>query len=181
MRVRLGAAVAAACLLGLVGCDSGGGPSPSPTPTVQPSPPETSLERQQREDFEAAEKAYRTFIADTNRVAATGGSLEPTAVMKATAAGPYLDFQSQLLRAQKKAGDTHTSGVEIGYIRTGGYSPSQLTLEVCEDASKNRVLDRNGNQVSTGQILLRSLYVRRIDGRWKVWDGDEKGTASSCE
>ena len=68
MRVRVSAAVAAACLLALVGCDGTDGTTPSPTPTVQSSPPETTLERQQREDFVAAEKAYRTFMAESDHV-----------------------------------------------------------------------------------------------------------------
>lgn len=182
MRLRAATAVVAACLLPLAACDSGGGasPSPSPTPSYQESPPETTLQRQTRLDFEAAEKSYRTFIAEKNRLGLAGGSLAPTPVMKQTAAGKYLAYYTMLLREQKKAGEKYTAGTKIGYVRRGGYSPQELTLDVCEDGSANRVLDKNGKQISKGQILLRTVYVRPIDGRWKLWNGDERGETSSC-
>lgn len=180
-RARIGAAIAVACLLSTTACDIGGGPSPSPSPTVQPSPPETSLERQKRLDFEAAEKSYRTFMAEYNRLAKAGGSTVATPVMKETAAGPFLEFYVGRLRDIKAEQVHHTSGVKVGWVHTGAYSPEQLTLEVCEDGSDNKVIDKNGQQVSTGQIGLRSVYSRPIDGRWKAWNGDERGTATSCQ
>ena len=66
---RAAVLVAVGCLA--LGCTPQPGvptPSPSPTATTAPTPPETARERQERLDFEAAEKAYRTFRAEFGRV-----------------------------------------------------------------------------------------------------------------
>lgn len=183
MHVRSLAAVAVGvvCLLPMAGCDSGGpSPTPTPTPTVQTSPPETSLERQQRLDFAAAEKSYRAFMAEMDRVGKAGGASTATPTMKKHAAGPLLEFYSAAARQQKQRGVKYTADTVIGYVRTGAYSPEQLSMDVCEDNSKNKVLDKNGKVVSEGEILKRTLYARPIGGVWKLWDGDERGTATTC-
>jgi hypothetical protein len=175
-------AVGVVCLLPIAGCDRGSGdPSPTPTPTVRSSPPETGLERQQRLDFAAAEKSYRAFMAEYNRLARAGGANQATPVMKQNAAGPFLAFYVDALHEQERLGQRYTTGVEVGYVKTGTYAPEQLALEICEDGSKNKVIDKNGKVVSSGQILVRSAYAKPVEGRWKMWDGDEHGTASSCQ
>ncbi len=70
---------ALACALALVGCTPAAPaePSPSPSPAVQ-TPAETTQERQQRLDYAAAEKSYRTFRAEYERVLRAGGAKEPT-------------------------------------------------------------------------------------------------------
>ncbi len=68
--VRIGAAVAGCALV--AACTPQPGPTVTPTPappvtasaTPSASPTETEIERQQRLDFEAAEKAYRASIAE---------------------------------------------------------------------------------------------------------------------
>jgi hypothetical protein len=179
LRRTAGALVASVALL-TVGACTDDPPTSSPPPTVQPSPPETSLERQQREDFAAAEKSYRAFLAEFNRIVTSGGALQPTPVMRQTTAGKYLTFYTVLMRRQKKAGQTYTAGTKIGYVKHVSYSSGQLMLEVCEDGSANKVLDTNGKQVGQGQILVRTLYMRPIEGTWKVWNGDELGERKSC-
>ena len=165
-RVRLCAAIAAACLVALVGCDGTPTPSPSPTATVNPTPPETSLERQQREDFEAAEKAYRTFIAETDRIAMAGGTMDATPIDEADGSWASTSpFNSGYSGNKKQAGEkSYQPARSIGYVRPGGYTPTQVTLDVCEDGSTNKVTRSHGKQVSQGQMLLRSLYVRKIGG-----------------
>jgi hypothetical protein len=182
MRLRATVAVAVVCLIPVAACDDGGPtPTPTPTPAPQSSPAETALERQKRLDFEEAEKNYRTFIAEYNRVAKAGGADAATPVMKATAAGPYLAFYVGRIRAIKADRVHYTSGTEIGYVHPAAYSTTQLTLEVCEDGSRNKVLNSNGKQVSSGTAALRSLYARPIAGRWVVWNGDEGGLVKSCQ
>jgi hypothetical protein len=71
----LGAVVACALL---AACSPSAGVSPTPTPGVstlagQPTPPETEHKRKARLDFEAAEKAYRTFRAEYDRISDTPG------------------------------------------------------------------------------------------------------------
>jgi hypothetical protein len=60
-------ALAALCL-SAAACTPTGPSTPSPTPTPSASPTETQLEKQTRLDFEAAEKAYRTFSAEFDRL-----------------------------------------------------------------------------------------------------------------
>jgi hypothetical protein len=183
-RIRLRAAASAAvlaCLVPLVGCDSTAGNGPTTTPTTQPTPPETSLERQQRLDFAAAEKSYREFMAEMDRIGKAGGSKTATPTMKMYAAGPYLKFYTEAARQQETRGVKYTADTLIGYVHTGTYSQQQLTLDVCEDNSDNKVIDKNGKVVGQGQILKRTLYARPAGERWKIWNGDEQGTATSCD
>jgi hypothetical protein len=177
---QVAAAVAAGLVL-LGGCTKEPDPLPSRSPMYLPTPPETSLDRQQRLDFEAAEKSYRTFMAEKNRLSRAGGTNQATAVMKSTAGGPYLAFYIAALHQQKAQKVTYTVGTKIGYVRHGPYSTEQLTLEVCEDGTQNKVLDKNGKQVDEGRVLARSLYARHVNGTWKMWDGDERGSPKSCD
>ena len=171
----------------------GPGPGPGPTApsatapsssaratTTQPTPPETSIEREQRLAFEAAEKSYRAFIAETDRIGNAGGANSASARMRELAAGPYLQFYVRELRLERQQHARYTGNTRIGYVQRGGYSQRQLTLRVCEDGSSTRVLDKNGKQISEGQLLRRQLYVRQLAGRWKIWDGDEEGSTTSC-
>jgi hypothetical protein len=171
------------CLLAAGACtsDPPAAPPPSASPTVLPTPPETSLARQQREDFEAAEASYRGFMKEQDRLGKLGGASDATRVMRKYAAGKYLAFYVSLLRNQKKRQVVYTANTKIGYVRPGSYAPDELTIEVCEDGRANKVLDKTGKQVSAGRIGVRLLYVREIGGTWKLWNGDEKGSPASCE
>ena len=86
----------AVLVLGLLvaGCTPEPGPNPSvtpvptvttsaPSPTASPTPTENAQERQQRLDFEAAEKAYLTAFAESGRLAMAGGTKKPTRLMLA--------------------------------------------------------------------------------------------------
>ena len=188
-RHRAVRAIAASCaLLLLPACSGDPAPSPStkpstsspPSATTPPTPPETSLEREQRLAFEAAEKSYRTFNAEVRRLQKAGGATGPTPVMRRTAAGKYLAFYVDGLRDQKRRRVTYTTGSIVGYVHRAGYSPAQLTLRVCEDASRNRVLDQAGKQISEGFIVRRLVYFRPMGGTWKLWNGDEDGQPGSC-
>ena len=82
------------CVLATAGCSPGSeapGPAPTPPSPVQTTPTESPQERQERLDYAAAEKAYRTFRAEYGRVLRAGGAKEPTKVMKATAGGRVLE------------------------------------------------------------------------------------------
>lgn len=173
MHARAVAAAAVVCLLALVGCDGGsGGPSPSPAPTVQPSPPETGPERQQRLDFEAAEKSYRAFRAEYNRVLAAGGAKQPTTVMTDAAAGPYLAEFVRAIRAVAKLGYTQRGQETIVYVRHRGFSPTILFLDTCEDGRKLAVYDNKGRLYGRGEIRTAHIEVRKLGGRWKMWSVD---------
>ncbi|GAA3622816.1 hypothetical protein [Microlunatus ginsengisoli] len=171
-------AVTALCL-GAGACTPTDPPSASPSPSATPT--ETELERQTRLDFEAAEKAYRTFSAEYDRLSNAGGAAGPSAVMKENGAGPLLDAARGALRDQLKRGERTTGSVHIVWIRHGAYSPAKLTLNTCEDGSSVRITDKSGKAVGNGSIGTASVEVRKLDGRWKAWDLSDDKDVTSCD
>ena len=147
---------------------------PAVTPTAVAAPPETQLERQTRLDFEAAEKSYRAFSREYMRLAHEGGSRAATSTMKQHAAGPYLSAMVDFSRQRRTASRKSVGELRIGYVRPGPYSPSALTLEVCEDGSRVKNLDKSGRVVSSGIVSKLTLQLRLIDKTWKVWNGDDE-------
>ena len=175
--LQLGAALALCSLAGA--CTQPSAPQePTATPTpASTSPSETQLERQTRLDFEAAEKAYLAFKSEYARVAMAGGTNRATEAMRATAAGPYLKVMTDFLSQTKAAGKRQEGEVRIAYVRRGAYSPQQLNLDVCEDGTRVRNVTSDGH-VSKGIVAEVTLYLRPVDGHWKLWDGDDKKVAA---
>jgi hypothetical protein len=172
---RTSGVAALLCLLALVGCTadpSGPVSSPTPTPSVQ-TPTESAQERQERLDYAAAEKAYRTFRAEYGRVLRAGGAKEPTRVMTATAGGDYLDTFTQVIKGYKKLGSREVGREKIAYIRRSGYAPRSIRLDVCEDSRATKTIRKNG-KVGRGEVRTAALEVRRLSGDWKVWSGTGK-------
>ena len=171
-------AFSAVCAL-LAGCTPADGTIPAPPPATPASasatPPETAQQREERLAYEAAEKAYRTFRAEYNRLhKSEGGSAKPTSVMQDNAAGPYLKSMLAFLKHKVDHKRHSDRGVRIAYVHRGGFSPQELVLLACEDGSKVKILNRTGEQVSHGGVSKLTLYVRPIQGRWKVWNGDQE-------
>jgi hypothetical protein len=166
----------------LVACGPDPAPttSPTPSPVASQTPTETAQERQQRIDYEAAEKAYRTFRAEFNRVLQAGGSKSATRVMKRTAGGEYLKTAEGVVQAYKGFGD-HQEGTEhIVYVRGGGYSTKSLILESCEDTRQVEALDKKGRSLGPGELRALKLEARATASGWKIWAGTGKKVAS-CE
>lgn len=172
-------ACGAALVMGLLvaGCtpDPGPGPGGSPTPSVSsaapsPTPTENAQERQQRLDFEAAEKAYVTADAETGRLAMKGGASKATPTLLATTTGEYLDVQMVDLRALRENGWRADRPVTTSVRADGGWSPTEIRLTACEDASKVRLIDRKGKVVAKDRDrrFVQKLTAVRIDGAWKI-------------
>jgi hypothetical protein len=160
-----------------VGC-SASPEEPAVTPTAVATPPETQLERQTRLDFEAAEKSYRAFVAEYDRLSRAGGATTATSAMERYGAGPYLDTMVDFL-SQTKARKVRSRGqFQIGYVRPGLHTPTELTLNVCEDGTGISNVDSKGKVVSKGLAGKLTLQMRLIDNRWKVWDGSDEDVAS---
>lgn len=170
---RTGVGVAALlCALVLVGCTPDPAVTPSPGPTAtSTTPTETDAERQERMDYAAAEKAYRTFRAEYGRVLRTGGAKEPTKVMKETAGGDYLKQVAEIAKAYQGLGDHRVGEERVMYVRPGGYEHKSLLLEVCEDSRGVEILDKTGKQVGAGELRTASITVRRTGDAWKLWSG----------
>ena len=111
-------ALAALCL-SAVACTPSEPSTPSPSPTPSASPTETALERQTRLDFEAAEKAYRTFSAEYDRLANAGGAKEPTQVLKAHRRPDPTWPTPPLACASSKRRWPLEGRVEIGWVQPG--------------------------------------------------------------
>ncbi|HEX5908417.1 MAG TPA: hypothetical protein VFY56_15485, partial [Propionibacteriaceae bacterium] len=156
-------AVTALCL-SAAACTPTGLSTPTTSPTPSASPTETKLERQTRLDFEAAEKAYRTFNAEYVRLARAGGAKQPSQLLKDTASGPYLTDAATALRQQYQAKARSTGEFEIGYVHSGTYSPQELTLNTCEDGSAIRIYNRAGKLLGTGTAGTKTVHVRQLDG-----------------
>lgn len=180
----LTALLLATALGGCTGVDPGGDPSPSltsaPSPSSSSAQPSSSAStserpaaRKERLAYEEAERNYRAFAAEYDRLAQAGGTTKATKVMKANAAGPYLEVKTAFLKNQKGRDERTVGELRIAYVRRSGYNPSQLLLDVCEDGNSIRVVDAEGNQVSEGQSVRLTLQLRPVDGRWKIWDGND--------
>lgn len=184
--VRFGAAMAVCALL--AACT----PEPAPTPTPTPSqasvtPTETEIERQQRLDYEAAEKAYRRAVAEGDRLAQQG-TAKSTPELEAVAMGKYLELQIDSLRYLKNRGLRQRGTVSIVEVsRKGGWAADELNLISCENNSSWRVVNRAGKDVTPNAQpdYIQSLTVIRTQDSWKVSDATSKKVknvrAEDCE
>lgn len=173
-RVRGREFVAGACLLALLGagCSPADPPAaPATTSAPTPTPTENAQEREQRLAYEAAEKSYREFRAEVERVYAKGGSAKPTAVMKATADGPYLKSYQQVAEAYRDLKHRSKGPLDIVFVRQDGYSPTELVLEACEDLRGIVTYDNQGKKLYAGDVRKVDLTARRVSGTWKIWSG----------
>ena len=177
-------AISAACVLVAACAPADGAPVPPPPvgqSAVSATPPETAQKREERLAYEAAEKAYRTFAAEYARLQQQPrGNGEPTEAMRDNAAGPYLKAMTGFLNYKVNHGTHSDRAIRIVYVKPGGYSAEELVLNTCEDGSRIKVLNRKGKQVGHGGTYALKLYVRPVDGRWKIWDGDQTAVAK-CE
>lgn len=183
MRTAAGS-VALLAVLGVTACtaeppDPAPAP-PAPAPSVSQSPTETPQERQERLDYAAAEKAYRTFRAEYNRVLRAGGAKKPTKIMKATAGGEYLDELMDVARAAEGLGDRQAGVERIVYVRPTGHASTEISLEVCEDSTETAIIAKDGKKLGSGDVLKASLLTKRIGKTWKVWSGQGQ-KVSSCD
>lgn len=178
-------AISATCVLLAACMPADGAPVPPPPDSqsaVSATPPETAQEREERLAYEAAEKAYRTFRAEYDRLYQIPSSpSKPPKAITQNAAGPYLKVMMGFLTYSAERNRRADRAMRIAYVRPGGYSLEELVLETCEDGSRIRVLNPQGKQVGHGGTSALKLIVRRVDGRWKVWDGDQTVVARCAE
>ena len=171
----------AVLVLGLLvaGCTPDPGPTPtvtpvpsvtSPTPSPSPTPTENAQERQQRLDFEAAEKAYLTARQETERLAMSGGVRKATKVMKENLGGTYLRVQVDDLRTLMDNGWRTDRPTSVSVSTSGGWSATELALTAGEDASKVRLLNEDNTEVAKHRPrrFVQSLTATKVNGRWKV-------------
>jgi hypothetical protein len=187
--VRIGAAIAGCALV--AACTPDPGPTTTPTPvpptTASPTPSttrtETEIERQQRLDFEAAEKAYRASIAEQQRLAELGNA-KSTPALRETAEGKYLQFALQNLKDVEKSGWRAVGALKIIGVTPGGWKPSRLYLFSCEDGSAIRFVNASGRNVTPANLerrFVQKLTIVKIGASWKVSDLESKKVESFSE
>lgn len=167
-------------LLALVGfgCTPQTTPPPPPTPQASTTPAESPQEREERLAYEAAEKSYRDFRAEFNRLLIAGGASKASAQMTRTAGSTYLKENLEVIQAYRGL-DYHQEGTEeIVFVRRNGYSPTSILLSTCEDARGVSILSRKGKLIAKGDARLIELDVKLKDKSWKVWSGTGKKVAS---
>ena len=166
--------IVGACLLTFLGAGcTPDDPPPAPpgTNVPSPSPTENAQEREERLAYEAAEKSYREFRAEVERVYARGGAAKPTSVMKATAGGQYLASYQEVSEAYRDLKHYSKGPLDIVYVRRDGYSPSELLLDACEDVRQIVTYDRKGKRLYRGDVRRVRLTARPVAGAWKIWAG----------
>jgi hypothetical protein len=175
--------VVAACLLPLLSaaCTPSDPPPPPPSSSVPtPTPTENAQEREERVAYESAEKNYREFRAEVERVYARGGAAKPTAVMKATAGGQYLKSYQEVSEAYLELKHHSKGPLNIVYVRRDGYSPTELILDACEDVRAVVTFDKRGKNLYAGDIRKVRLEIHPVAGTWKVWFGTGE-KVESCD
>jgi hypothetical protein len=168
--VSVGAVVACCALAAACAQEPAQTRSLSPT-LAATTPSESQMERKMRLDFEAAEEAYRTNMAEQDRLYKAGGAVEATPVLKATATGSYLRISLKSLRGVYHAGWRATAGTRIlGVVRDGGWKDDRVGLTSCEDNEIVTFVDRSGKDVTPDgpALYVQALTIVRVSGSWKV-------------
>ena len=129
-----------------------------------------------RLDQEAAENAYRTAAKEVGRLAMAGGATKPTKILLATTAGDYLEVQIGGLKYLKKHGLRADRPVRSTVVANGGWTPTQIGLTACEDASQVRLLKKNGKADKNDRPArgVQTLTATKVAGGWKITDVDTK-------
>ena len=169
-----------ACLLVFLsaGCTPDDPPPAPPSTTVPPpTPTENAQEREERLAYEAAEKSYREFRAEYNRVLATGGAARSTNKMLRNAGGPYLAELQAGAEAYRGLRRYARGNEVIVYLRPDGYSPNEVLMQICEDSRGVTTYDAKGKKLYTGDLRELSLVFRLKESRWKAWTGSGKKVA----
>ena len=156
--VMFGTTMAVAALLGACTPEPPPtGPTPATTPTPSATQPtESSIEREQRLDFEAAEKAYRDNLAEQLRLYHRGGASKATKALKATATGDYLSFTVEQLRSVKKRRLTVKGDLRVVGVVRMAWKEESVVLTSCEDASQTRIIDRRGECHTERNVACRA-------------------------
>ena len=189
--VRIGATIAGCALV--AACTSGQPPAVTQTPTATSSPTpsatpsETDIERQMRLDFEAAEKAYRTSIAEVNRLAQQGQT-KASPSLRQVSSGQYLQVQLASLRGIRSRGWRLKGEIAVVAVgRKGGWNATSLDLVACEDNSNWRVFDSSNRDVTPKNRpdYVQELTVDKLNETWKVVRVSSRKvkdvSASDCE
>lgn len=114
-----------------------------------------------------------------------GGASTPTAELKATSAGTYLDDQMTQLRSIKDSNlHTDSPGV-IGWVKDVAYKPGEIELNSCEDFRLVNLIDKTGKvrkpQNPGTRVYGQALTVRKFGNVWKVAKYETSKQLEDCQ
>jgi hypothetical protein len=181
--VRAGAAIAACTLIAACTPEPPVENPPTPsasTPTASPTSTESEIERQMRLDYEVAEKAYRTNMAEQDRQSGLG-TAKQTRVLEMTSTGNYLRFAMMGLREIKSRDWRIKGSTRIAGVSRTGWQEKKIHLTACEDGSTTRILDQTGKDITPAdgsRKYVQRLTLIKIDRRWKLSDIESKPVQS---
>ncbi|MBK8459540.1 MAG: hypothetical protein IPL43_04545 [Micropruina sp.] len=157
--------------------------SPSPAPTFQCTPEaggvaapcsQAEFEQMQKTDalYAEAERVYRKYLAEDERVARQGGAAQLTKGYKETIGDPVILRQTLKIIKQNKAEGRVMRGGDVRLIwlkRTPALSvkASLAALAACIDASSSR-LYMNGEYVGQGAIYQEEVFYQMFGDDLKI-------------
>lgn len=200
--------VAGAALLvaaAIAACDPAPSPPPTDNPTSSPSTsvpvstdpteptptPTPSLSKQEQAYQDAAhavEEANR--IIDETLMEPDKHKTYPAELKRyADPDGPYWALQARGLSDYRKEGKRFSAVGKVKQLTpVGTYNPNQVTLYRCNDSTGGKVLDKNGDVLSTGGLTEARLVIRKSEEGWRVWgyehlddDGRVSRSVDKCE
>jgi hypothetical protein len=171
--VSVGAAVACCALAAACTPEPASTSTPSLTPAAT-TPTESQIERQIRLDYEAAETAYRSAVAEHDRQAQLG--IASAAELRQTATGVYLDFSLRSLRRSQKAGWRANGETKIVGVVASGWKERTVRLIACEDSTGVQFTDKHGKNVTpeVRRTYLQNLTASKVGTKWRVADISSK-------
>lgn len=166
-------------VLSMVGCtpdEPGQGSSPSPAPSSPAaSPTESDEDRAERERGEHAIEVYEKADDELGRLLQDGEGA-PSDEFKQYAADSYLEAVTGLL-AQMADDElrTQSTNQRLDIWVVGTAREDLVRLTICEDGSKNKTLDGDGEPLpANGEpepYIIQTADVSPIaNGTWKVKD-----------
>lgn len=164
-------------------------PLPSPTytctPAGQPIPctgEQYTAQEKRRVLVTQARAVYTRYFNESARLYRRGGATQPTAELKAVAAGPYLAAQ-QATFARLKTGDVRAVGGDFKLVRlgeTGGTEERgfEVALGACVDG-RTVQLKRGDAVLGKGRVYAETVYLRREGTALRIAAGEGK-TVPAC-
>lgn len=168
-----------------VGCTK---PTPTPTPTYtctadtkRPagtcSPQDANEQAHDRALFEEAERVYRAFTAEYDRLAQLMDKGDARTALSKFATGSALEEAVALLKSQQDRGIHTDRNIELRNFRVNRAPRKDAitAISVCEDGRNVAQLDKAENALGHGRIVNTDVWFRRLDGRlvFFYWYGKE--------
>ena len=165
------------------GCAPKGDPEPTvfPTGTIDgPTAPASSSSSPTPSSdplFEEAERVFRAYWAETEKLDRQGGADKLPPVFSKYLAGDYYAGTEELYRLVKKKGYRTEPGnatkiSKIG-LDNGKYEDSLINIQVCTDSRKVTFTGPNGEK-PVGGLHHHKLYLKRFGNDLKIFAGGNK-------